>query len=178
MYDFHYNFIKRKYGNKAKLLFTDTDSLTYEIEAEDVYQDFWNTKEMFDNSDYPSNHQFYDSTNKKVIGKFKDEAAGVPITEFVGLRSKMYSYIKDNKNGGKTAEGIKKNVIKQEINHADYKDVLFNEKQLYHQMKTIRSNYHELGSCTINKTSLSCFDDKRYLHLNGLDSYAYGHFRL
>ena len=178
MYDFHYNFIKNKYGNKAKLLFTDTDSLTYEIEAEDVYSDFWNHKDMFDNSDYPSNHQFYDSTNKKVIGKFKDEAAGVPITEFVGLRSKMYSYIKDNNNGGKTAKGIKKNVIKQEINHADYKDVLFNEKQLYHQMKTIRSNHHELGSYTINKTSLSCFDDKRYLHPNGLDSYAYGHFRL
>ena len=178
MYDFHYNFVKNKYGNKAKLLFTDTDSLTYEIEAEDVYSDFWNHKDMFDNSDYPSNHQFYDSTNKKVIGKFKDEAAGIPITEFVGLRSKMYSYIKDNNNGGKTAKGIKKNVIKHEINHADYKDVLFNEKQLYHQMKTIRSNHHELGSYTINKTSLSCFDDKRYLHPNGLDSYAYGHFRL
>ena len=56
MYDFHYNHVKRQYGNKAKLLFTDTDSLTYEIEAEDVYQDFWEKKEMFDNSDYPSNH--------------------------------------------------------------------------------------------------------------------------
>ena len=115
MYDFHYNHVKKQYGNKAKLLFTDTDSLTYEIEAEDVYQDFWNKKEMFDNSDYPSNHQFFDATNKKVIGKFKDEAAGIPITEFVGLRSKMYSYIKDNNNGGKTAKGIKTNVIKKEI---------------------------------------------------------------
>ena len=178
MYDFHYNFIKRKYGAKAKLLFTDTDSLTYEIEAEDVYKDFWDKKEMFDNSDYPSNHQFFDATNKKVIGKFKDEAAGIPITEFVGLRSKMYSYIKDNNNGGKTAKGIKKNVIKKEIQHSDYKDVLFDEKQLHHQMRTIRSNNHQLGSFVINKTSLSCFDDKRYLHPNGLDSYAYGHFRL
>ena len=178
MYDFHYNFVKNKYGNKAKLLFTDTDSLTYEIEAEDVYQDFWNKKEMFDNSDYPSNHQFYDSTNKKVIGKFKDEAAGVPITEFVGLRSKMYSYIKDNNNGGKTAKGIKKNVIKNDIQHFDYKDVLFNEKQLFHQMKTIRSNHHELGSYTINKTSLSCFDDKRYLYPDGIHSLAYGHYAI
>ena len=108
MYDFHYNFIKKKYGSKAKLLFTDTDSLTYEIEAEDVYADFWNHKDMFDNSDYSSDNQYFDATNKKVIGKFKDEAAGVPIVEFVGLRSKMYSYSKENNNGGKTAKGIKK----------------------------------------------------------------------
>ena len=126
MYDFHYNFIKKKYGSKAKLLFTDTDSLTYEIEAEDVYADFWKHKDMFDNSDYSSDNQYFDATNKKVIGKFKDEAAGVPIVEFVGLRSKMYSYIKGNNNGGKTAKGIKKNVIKNDIQHFDYKDVLFN----------------------------------------------------
>ena len=100
MYDFHYNYIKQKYGSKAKLLFTDTDSLTYEIETEDVYRDFWNDKDKLDNSDYPENSPFYDNTNKKVIGKFKDEAAGIPITEFVGLRSKMYSYMKDNQKGG------------------------------------------------------------------------------
>ena len=112
MYDFHYNYIKKKYGDKAKLLFTDTDSLTYEIETNDVYQDFWNDKDKFDNSDYSQDSQYFDRTNKKVIGKFKDEAAGIPITEFVGLRSKMYSYMKDNDKGGKTAKGIKKNIIK------------------------------------------------------------------
>ena len=85
MYDFHYNYIKKKYGDKAKLLFTDTDSLTYEIEAEDVYQDFWYDRNKFDNSDYPEGSPYFNKTNKKVIGKFKDEAAGVPICEFVGL---------------------------------------------------------------------------------------------
>ena len=60
MYDFHYNFVKKKYGSKAKLLFTATDSLTYEIKADDVYQDFWNDKEKFDNSDYPENSLFFD----------------------------------------------------------------------------------------------------------------------
>jgi len=103
MYDFHYNYIKKeKYGDKAKLLFTDTDSLAYEIEAEDVYQDFWNDKNKFDNSNYPESSPYFDKTNKKVIIKFKDEAAGVPIYEFVGLRSKMYSYIKDNQKGHHT----------------------------------------------------------------------------
>ena len=77
MYDFHYNYIKKKYGDRARLLFTDTDSLTYDIEAEDVYKNFWNDKEMFDNSDYSENSPYYCNTNKKVVGKFKDEACRV-----------------------------------------------------------------------------------------------------
>ena len=178
MYDFHYNYIKRNYGYKAKLLFTDTDSLTYEIEAKDVYKDFFKDKDKFDNSDYPEYSPFFYKTNKKVIGKFKDESAGIPITEFVGLRSKMYSYMKDNQKGGKTAKGIKKNVIKNNIMHDDYKETLFNNKQMYHKMKTIRSENHQLGSYELNKVSLSCFDDKRYIHDNGITSYAYGHKKL
>ena len=178
MYDFHYKYIKKNYGEKAMLLFTDTDSLTYEIEANDVYRDFWIDKDKFDNSDYPEGSPYFDKTNKKVIGKFKDEAAGVPICEFVGLRSKMYSYIKDNEKGGKTAKGIKKNVIKNNITHENYRDTLFNNKQMHHKMKTIRSENHQLGSYEINKVSLSCFDDKRYIHDDGITSYAYGHFKI
>ena len=83
--DFHYNYIKKRYGDRAKLLFTDTDSLTYEIETEDVYKDFWYDRERFDNSDYPENSPYYCDANKKVIRKFKDEACGIPITKFVGL---------------------------------------------------------------------------------------------
>ena len=177
MYDFHYNYIKQIYGDKAKLLFTDTDSLTYEIEAEDVYQDFWKDKNKFDNSDYPTKSPYFDESNKKVIGKFKDEAVGMPIVEFVGLRSKMYSYVKDNEKGGKTAKRIKKNVFKNIIKHEDYKKVLFNNEQIYHTMKTIRSQNHKLGSFEINKISLSCFDDKRYILNNGINSYAYGHYK-
>ena len=178
MYDFHYNYIKKKYGDKAKLLFTDTDSLTYEIEANDVYQDFWNDKEKFDNSDYPESSPYFDKMNKKVIGKFKDEASGIPIIEFFGLRSKMYSYIKDNDEGGKTAKGIKKIVIKKDITHENYKQTLFNNEQMHHTMKTIRSNNHQLGSYELNKVSLSCFDDKRYIHNDGVTSYAYGHYKI
>ena len=178
MYDFHYNYIKEKYGDKAKLLFTDTDSLTYEIEAEDVYQDFWSDKDRFDNSDYPESSQYFDKRNKKVIGKFKDEACGIPITEFIGLRSKMYSYIKDNQKVGKTAKGIKKNIIKNNIKHEDYKNILLENRQMHHTMKTIRSNNHQLGSYEINKVSLSCFDDKRYISNDGINSFAYGHYAI
>ena len=175
MYDFHYNYIKNKFANKAKLLFTDTDSLSYEIKTIDVYQDFWSDRSKFDNSDYLKDSKFYDKANKKVIGKFKDEASGIPITEFIGLRSKMYSYIKDNNSGGKTAKGMKKNIIRKNIKHQDYKQTLFDNKQMYHTMKT---NLHQLGSYELNKVSLSCFDDKRYIHENGIKSYAYSHYKI
>ena len=175
MYNYHYNYIKAKYGDKAKLLFTDTDSLMYEIETKDVYKDFWKDKDRFDNSHYPESSPFFDKTNKKVIGKFKDEAAGIPIIEFVGLRSKMYSYIKDDYKGVKTAKGIKKNIIKNNITHDNYKSTLLNNDQMYHKMKTIRSENHELSSYEINKVSLSSFDDKRNLHKDGKTSYAYGY---
>ena len=178
MYDFHHNYIKKKYNNRARLLFTDTDSLTYEIEAEDIYKDFWNDKDMFDNSDYPESSPYYCNANKKVIGKFKDEACGILITEFVGLKSNMYSYVKNNEKGGRTAKGIKKNVIKNNIRHEDYKNTLINNKRIHHKMKTIRSQRHRLGSYEINKVSLSSFDDKCYIHDNGTSSYAYGHYKI
>ena len=178
MYEFHYQYIKEKYGDRAKLLFTDTDSITYEIETEDVYQDFWNGKDKFDNSDYPKNSPYYDESNKNVIGKFKDKACGVLIIGFVGLKSKMCSYIKNDEKGGKTAKGIKKNVIKNNIKHEDYKKFLFYKEKLHHKMKTIRSKKHQLGSYEISEVSLSCFDDKRYIHDNGITSYAYGHYKI
>ena len=105
MHDFHYNYIQRKYGDKAKLLFTDTDSLCYVITTDDVYEDIYRDKELFDNNDYSKDSKFYFGENKKVIGKFKDEAAGQPIISFVGVKSKMYSYKTESKNN-KTAKGV------------------------------------------------------------------------
>ena len=87
MYDFHYNYIQSKYGSNAKLLFTDTDSLCYEIKTDDIYQDMLTDKSLFDLSDYPTDSKFHSLENKKVIGKFKDETAMKPILEFVGLRA-------------------------------------------------------------------------------------------
>ena len=95
MYDFHYNCIRKKYTD-CQLLFTDTDSLFYHIKTEgDVYEDFYQDKCLFDNSDCPESSKFFSKENKEVIGKFKDEAAGKPILEFVGLKSKAYSYKKE-----------------------------------------------------------------------------------
>ena len=92
MYDFHYNYLKKNYN--VKLLFTDTDSLVYEIKGGgDIYEKIFLDKDLFDFSDYLKSSKFYDISNKKVIGKMKDEMCGKVISEFVGLKSKMYSLV-------------------------------------------------------------------------------------
>ena len=198
MYDFHYNFIKAKYGEKANLLFSDTDSLCYVIKTEDVYEDLFyiyvkrnldqivklydddddedSNMDLFDNSDYPKTSKLFYDENKKVIGKFTDEAAGMMIIDFVGLKPKMYSYRTEKKNN-KTAKGVKKYVIKKDIRHCDYLDCLQNNQIMHHKMNTIRSDHHQISSYQINKTSLSCYDDKRYILDDGVSSFAYGHYR-
>ena len=96
MYEFLYDYIKNKYDNKSKLLFTDTDSLMYEIKTEDICKDFSSNKQMFDFSNYSNKSKYYDNSNKLVIAKTKDESGGVEIKEFVGLKPNMYSYLIDD----------------------------------------------------------------------------------
>ena len=112
MFDFHYNFIRKKNGNKAELLFTHTDSLMYLIQTDDFYLDIKkDVKKKFDTSDYVDNPPSGIKTgvNKKVIGKFKDEAAGRQITHFVGLRPKLYTFsVEEKKEGEEKMKGEKK----------------------------------------------------------------------
>ena len=89
MYNFHYSFIKKHFD--AELLFTDTDSLTYEIKSENVYKEFFKLKHLFHFSNYPEDSKFFYQANKNVIGKMKDTSEGKIIDEFVGIKSKMYS---------------------------------------------------------------------------------------
>ncbi|CAB4006011.1 Hypothetical predicted protein, partial [Paramuricea clavata] len=112
MYNFHYNYIKPKYGNNANLLFTDTDSLCYEIKTEDFYNDITpDVEKWFDTSNYDKNHSsgIPVGKNKKVVGMMKDECGGEQISEFVGLRSKLYAYKMDEGEEEKKCKGVKKN---------------------------------------------------------------------
>lgn len=77
MYDFHYNVMKPKYGDNLNLLFTDTDSLMYQIYTTDIYRDMMYFLDYFDTSGYNKNHPLYSTTNKKLVGKMKDELAGL-----------------------------------------------------------------------------------------------------
>ena len=106
MYDWYYNKLKKKYGENCTLLYTDTDSLLVDIKTNDVYKDMLETKDEYDFSD-PKDHPLYDETNKKVIGKMKDECAGTPIAEYIGLRPKLYSVLKADEQLTKKAKGVK-----------------------------------------------------------------------
>ena len=128
MYNFHHSFIKKNFS--AKLLLTDTDSLTYEIKSENVYKEFFKWKDLFDFSTYSKDSTFYDGTNKKVIGKIKDEYGGAIIDQFIGLKSKMYSMKKINGSESSTTKGVN---IAAQFN--EFKDVLFNKKVIIHKMK-------------------------------------------
>ena len=175
MFDFHYNYIKNKYGDKAELLFTDTDSLMYLIQTDDFYHDINKyVKKKFDTSDYPENHPSGIKTgvNKKVIGKFKDEAAGKQITHFVGLRPKLYTFKVEEKGETRKAKGVKKNVIKKSLSFEDYKKCLFSEEKVMKEMNIIRSQNHDIFSMTVNKVALSSNDNKRFKCKNKIDTLA------
>ena len=117
MYDFRYNYIKTKYYDKAKQLFTDTDSLAYEIRTEDFYK-YINPdiEKRFDTSDYPTNHPSGIKTglNSQVLGMFKDAAGGKQIVEFVGLKAKLYSYNMLDGSEDKKCKGVTKECYKKE----------------------------------------------------------------
>ena len=181
MFDFHYKYIKPKYRNKAKLLFTDTDSFLYEIQTEDFYKDIaGDVRDRFDTSDYPEGHPSGIPTgiNKKVLGKFKDEAAGKVIKEIVGLRAKLYSYKMDEGKENKRCKGIKKAVVEKSIRHEDYKTCLTTGKEQLRRQNIIRSYEHELYTEEVNKIALSAADDKRYLLKDTYDTLAWGHHRI
>ena len=181
MYDFHYNYIKQKYGAKAKLLLTDTDSLMYEIQTEDFYKDIsGDVKDRFDTSDYPPNHPsgIPSGFNKKVLGMFKDEVNGRYIEEFVGLRAKLYSYKMFEGEESKKCKGVKKSVVKKSITHEDYKKCLFTGKKQLRKMNIIRSHMHEVYTEEVNKVALCSDDDKRYILEDGINTLALGHYRI
>ena len=154
----------------AELLFTDTDSLTYEIKSENVYKQFYKWKDLFDFSNYSKDSTFYDDANKKVIGKMKDEYDGAIIDQFIGLKSKMYSIKKIDRNESSTTKGVN---IATEFD--EFKDVLFNKKIIRHEMKRIQAKKHKIGTYEIDKISLSCFDDKRYVLDDGVNTLPYFH---
>lgn len=174
MYDFHYNVIKKDFpSGQSKLLMTDTDSLCYELETGDLYEYYKRNKNYFDLSEF-SRRDIFDGSNKKVIGKFKDESPNKQIIKFCGLRSKMYAMVYEDANETKKCKGVKKSVVTKDINFNDYKKVLKTTKKNMVSIVNIRSKSHNVNTVEESKVCLSAYDDKRYLLNDGIKSYAYG----
>ncbi|XP_043478219.1 uncharacterized protein LOC122508763 [Leptopilina heterotoma] len=180
IYDFHYDYMLKKYDAKnLKLLYTDTDSLIYEIRCSDIYADMKADIDKFDTSDYPVNNVYgIPQANKKVLGLMKDECSGKIVTEFVGLRSKMYSVRVENKDVIKKAKGVKAVVVKKDIDFDDYVYCLQNVKIQSRTQYCIRSNLHNVQTLKQTKIALSPFDDKRFLLANSTDTLAWGHCKI
>ena len=179
MYEFHYDYMIPKYGDRLKLCYMDTDSLIYSIKTEDFYSDIADDLEArFDTSGYPNDgfRPLPVGKNKKVIGLMKDELGGEIMKEFVSLRPKMYSYRVGNSEP-KKCKRIKKCVVKKMISFDDYKACLFSGERSHRSQLLFRSCKHEVKTLEVNKLALSREDDKR-ISINGVASYAGGHYRV
>ena len=172
MYRFYYNKLK-KFDPNVKLLYMDTDSYFIELKK-DPYKIIKKHIKEFDTSDYKKDHECYNESNKKVIGKFKDELNGIALEEYCGLRSKLYNYEYNNKNPVK-CKGIKKSVVDKTIHMEDFKKCLFEDVEQYREMTCIRSFKHELYTVSINKLALSNKDDKRMICENRIDTLPWGY---
>ena len=176
MYDFHYNFMLKKFKREnIDLLFTDTDSLAYHTRNQDINEIIRDNKDKFDLSNYPKEHPLYDKTNMKVIGKFKNESPQ-EIKEFIGLRSKLYSYIvEDETHEHLKCKGVKKSASDKQLTHNDYKNTLFNRINKNITQNCIRSYKHQLYSIRQTKIGISYNDDKVFVCDDNIHTYTFGH---
>ena len=160
MYEFWYDYMKPKYGNRVKLLYMDMDSFIMNIKTNDFYKDIVSDVEKrFDTSNYEANRPLPTGKNKKVIGLMKDELGSKIITEFVTLRPKTYSYWTDDGKEDKKAKGTTKCVIKRMIKFNDYKNCLLKDKVLLKSQQRFVSKKHDVYTEDINKIALSNDDD-------------------
>ena len=122
MYQFWYDHLKNKYNDNIELIYTDTDSFIIQVETDDIYKDMWEDKNLYDFSEYPKDHLYYNITNKRVLGKFKDEMKSLVITEFIGLKPKMYSFNFINEDNIIVNNNKHKGIIESiSLKHDEYK---------------------------------------------------------
>ena len=198
MYKFHYDVMKQNFPESV-LCFTDTDSFLYHITCSNLYSEhLYGLREHFDFSKYPDNHVLFPAgnsvadndriknSNKAVVGKFKDEADGLPIREFIGLRSKMYSILIDNGKQKHTAAGVKKCVKNRELTHELYRSILRGSSMItdepqpledhWIRQMTFRSHNHTVYTVDQCKVGLSRYCDKRWVTQDGVITRPHGHY--
>ncbi|EZA53831.1 hypothetical protein X777_06696 [Ooceraea biroi] len=154
LYEFHYDYMAPLYGDKCRIIYTDTDSLIYRIECEDAYADMRRDIARFDTSDYPADNAYdMPQRNKKVPGLMKDENNGAVMTEFIGLRAKMYALRVCGKKDTKKIKGVCRSVVGRTITFDDYARCLSESVEVTRQQSRIQSKLHRVY--TVAETKLA-----------------------
>ena len=174
MYEFWYDYVKSKYGNRVRLCYMDTDSFVINIKTKDFFKDIaMDVKERFDTSNYIYDRPLPTGVNKKLVGLIKDELGGGIFTEFTALRPKAHSYKMADFTELKKAKGTQKCVVKKMLRLDDYKNCLFPNSKVLRPQQRFKSENHSVYTENINKIALSCDDDKRIVAVDGISSYPY-----
>jgi len=170
MIEFHYDYMKKKYGDKCELIYTDTDSFVYVVKTDDLFADNYADRKSYYDLSEVIIPEFRDTENAKKVGMFKDESLMCPIVEFCAMGPKSYSFITDDDAVKKTCKGVSKSVLKKEVTHQDYKNTLETGIRVERKNTCIRSFKHRVFTYQCNKICLSAFDDKIYR-----ESFNYGY---
>ncbi|KYM93980.1 hypothetical protein ALC62_15425 [Cyphomyrmex costatus] len=179
LYEFHHEYMLPMFNENCKIMYTDTDSLIYRIECDDVYAVMKRDIARFDTSDYPTDNAYgMPLVNKKVPGLMKDENNGAIMTEFVGLRAKMYALRVDGKKDKKKAKGVKSSAVARTITFDDYTRCLNEEIEMTRRQSCIRSKLHQVYTVSEKKVALSPYDDKRYVVPDSTETLPWGHWRI
>ena len=165
------------YSDKAKLCYTDTDSLVIHTKTEDFYKDIGSDVEKwFDTSNYnkKDDRPLPIGKNKKVICMCKDELGGKIMTEFCALKAKTYAYKLDDDTEHKKAKGTKKYIVKRELMFKNYKDSSFNDEVIIRSQQRFRSDHHRVYTEEVSKIALRSNNDKRIQTFDKVTTFPYG----
>lgn len=176
MFELHYDNFKAKLGNRVELLYTDTDSLIYNIQTPDITTTLAEFSDIMDFSNYDPNHPLYNTQYEKTIGYLKDEMGGKRIEEFIALKPKLYAIKTAEGEEKKRAKGIQKATVEKNISFDCYMECLKNEFIPTAFQRRLASKKHSINMIVNQKIVMTPFDDKRYLLDDGISSLAYGHF--
>lgn len=174
LYSFFYEVIKKEFGEKASLLYTDTDSLIIKVLIENFYDFIAQNPDKFDTSNYTEGNKFNIPKSTSVLGRMKDEFPADPIICFYGTGAKAY-YVQSVGKELKKAKGVKRSVIKKQLTIDDYRKIVERGGLIFRKMNTFRSYSHDIYTEMRNKVALSHHDDKRFVIPNTTKTLPWGH---
>ena len=177
MYQTYYKYFKTKFGDRVKLLYTDTDSFILEIQSDDLYEEIAeDVKDLYDTRKYPKNSPLYYEGNAFKLGCLKDECNGKPIHSFCGTCAKSYSYIVEGEEAeNKKCKGVKDSAI-EELTFEDYLNCIFEGQEKTVSFGLIHSMGHSIYTEKVDKIALTPTQDVRFVLPDRINTLSIGHF--